>query len=185
MEAFILAAALRVVRTTVNDGDAELEKPYRKPCPSFTRGVSPGRAIVDEERLRQAVVAEGSFQAATSGAAGLIGESLQAQVIARVIVYYRQWMALRLIAKPHPALEVHLPQQIGCRHLKALARHGASSRRLDTARSAQDLMHRRNRRRADTFAFQAPRHLASSPRPMGIAQRNNAPFQVAFRATLG
>ena len=109
--------------------------------------------------------------------AALIGASLQAQVIARVIVYYRQWMALRLIAKPHPALEVHLPQQIGCRHLKALARHGASSRWLDTARSAQDLMHRRNRRRADTFAFQAPRNLASSPRRMGIAYRNNAPFK--------
>src|SRR5947207_15058290 len=107
----------------------------RRSCP---RRPSRGRSIVDGERLRQAVVAEGSCQAATYRVAALIGASLQAQVIARVIVYYRQWMALRLIAKPHPALEVHLPQQIGCRHLKALARHGASSRRLDTARSAQD-----------------------------------------------
>src|SRR2546430_14733337 len=127
MEAFILAAALRVVRTTVNDGDAELEKPYRKPCPSFTRGVSPRRAIVDEERLRQAVVAEGSFQAATDRVAALSGASLQAQVIARVIVYYRQWIAMRLIAKPHPAPVRHLPQQIECPHLKALARHRGAS----------------------------------------------------------
>src|SRR2546430_17691268 len=97
MEAFILAAALRVVRTTVNDGDAELEKPYRKSCPSFTRGVSPRRAIVDEERLRQAVVAEGSFQAATYRVAALIGASLQAQVIARGIVYYRQCVIRRAI----------------------------------------------------------------------------------------
>src|SRR5258707_14628002 len=35
VEAFVLAAALRVVRAAMNDLDAELEKPYRKPCPPF------------------------------------------------------------------------------------------------------------------------------------------------------
>src|SRR5260370_11366836 len=153
MEGFILAAALRVVRTTVNDGDAELEKPYRKPCPPFTRGVSPGRAVVDEERLRQAVAAEGQFQTAAYGIAALIGASLQAQVIARMIVYHRQRMALRVVAKPHPALEVHLPQQIWRRHLKALAGHRASKRRFDTVRPAQDLVACRKRRRTVILAL--------------------------------
>jgi hypothetical protein len=57
-----------------------------------------------------------------------------------MIVYHGQWMALRVVAKPHPALEVHLPQQIWRQHLKALAGHRASKRRFDTVRSAQDLM---------------------------------------------
>ncbi len=159
----------------MNDRDAELEKPYRESCPTFTRGVSPRRPIVDEERLRQAVAAEGQFQATAHRIAALIGASLQAQIVARMIVHYRQWMALRVIAKPHPALEVHLPQQIRCRLLKALAGHGASNRRL--ARAAQDLMHRRNRRRVNTLAFQAPCNLASSPRRVSIAYRKNAPFK--------
>jgi hypothetical protein len=51
-------------------------------------------------------------------------------------------MALRVIAKPYPALEVHLPQQIRRRHLEALACHGAAQRGLDTIRTAQDPMHR-------------------------------------------
>src|SRR3954447_2971581 len=86
-------------------------------------------------------------------------------------------MALRVIAKPYPAFEVHLPQQIGCQHLKALAGHGASSRDFDTTRPAQDLMHRRNRRRANSLALQTPRNLASSPRRVRIAHRKNAPFK--------
>src|SRR5882757_5265837 len=59
MKALVLAAALRMVGTTVNDRDAELEKPHRKPRPTFTRRVSPRGAIIDEERLRQAVTSEG------------------------------------------------------------------------------------------------------------------------------
>src|SRR5207302_5510689 len=110
VEALVFAAALRMVRTTVNDRNAELEKPDRKPCPTFARRVSPRCAIVDEERLRQAVSAEGQFKTAAHGVAALIGASLQAKVIARMIVNHCQGMALRVVAKPHPALEVHLPQ---------------------------------------------------------------------------
>jgi hypothetical protein len=58
-----------------------------------------------------------------------------------MIVHHRQRMALRIVAKPHPPLEIHLPQQIRRRHLKALAGHGASEGWLDAAGSIQDLMH--------------------------------------------
>src|SRR5882724_9223126 len=62
MEAFVLAAALRMVGAAVNDRDAELEKPYLKPGPALARRVSPRGAVVDEERLRQAIMAEGPLQ---------------------------------------------------------------------------------------------------------------------------
>src|SRR3954454_8398470 len=98
-----------MIRTAVNDPDAELEQPHLKPCPALARRVSPRRAIVDEERLRQAIMAKGPLQPLAHGVATLIGTSLQAKIVARMIVHYRQRMALRVIAKPYPALEVHLP----------------------------------------------------------------------------
>src|SRR5258708_12195558 len=78
VEAFVLAAALRVVRAAMNDLDAELEKPYRKPCPPFARGISPGRAIVDEEALRQAITAARHFQTISHAISPLNGAVLQA-----------------------------------------------------------------------------------------------------------
>src|SRR5882757_2015579 len=59
MEALVLAAALRVIRTAMNDPDAELEQPYLKPCPALARRVSPRGAVVDEECLRQTIMAKG------------------------------------------------------------------------------------------------------------------------------
>src|SRR5260370_22950071 len=91
-----------------------------------------------------------------------------------MIVHPRQWMALRIVAKPHPALEVHLPQQIWCRHLKALAGHRASRRRFDTVRPAQDLMDGRKCRRTLVLAFQTAHDLASSPRRMRVSHGENA-----------
>src|SRR5260221_12704219 len=88
-------------------------------------------------------------------------------------VPHRQWMALRIVAKPHPALEVHLPQQIWCRHLKALAGHRASRRRFDTVRPAQDLMDGRKCRRTLVLAFQTAHDLASSPRRKRVCDGEN------------
>jgi hypothetical protein len=125
-------------------------------------------------------VAERHLQPIAHGVAALIGTGLQAQIVARMIVHYRQGMALRIIAKPYPALEIHLPQQVRRRHLETLACHRAAQRRLDTIRPAQDLMHRRDRRRAQALAFQAARNLASSPGRMGVAYPNNPPLDRAL-----
>src|SRR5258708_19427039 len=102
MEAFVFASALRVVRTAMNDCDAELEKPYRESCPTFTRGVSPRRAIVDEECLRQAVAAEGQLQLTAYCVAALIGASLQAQIAAPMIAHPPQRTAFPVPPHPHP-----------------------------------------------------------------------------------
>jgi hypothetical protein len=45
-------------------------------------------------------------------------------------------MALRIIAEPNPTFEVHLPQQVGGRHLKTLAGCRPSERRLNATSSA-------------------------------------------------
>src|SRR6266540_161736 len=174
MKAFVFASALRVVRTAMNDRDAELEKPYRESCPTFTRGVSPGRPIVDEECLRQAIAAEGQFQLTAHCVAALIGAGLQAQIVARMIVHHRQGMALCVVAKSHPALEVHLPQQIRRRHLKALAGHSASKRRFDKVRTEQELMDCRKCRRTSILTLQAAHDLASYPCRMGVTHCENA-----------
>src|SRR5258708_18643247 len=76
VEAYVLAAALRVVRAAMHDLDAELDKPYRKPCPPFARGISPGRAIFHEEFLRQAITAERQLQTTAHSISALIVASL-------------------------------------------------------------------------------------------------------------
>src|SRR3954462_9238068 len=118
MKTFVFTPTLRMVWTAVRDCDAKLEKPYRKPCPMFTGGVAPGRTIVDKESFRQAVMTESQFQTITHRVAALIGTSLQAQIVAGVIVPQGRRMSWRFFPKPYPAFEVHLPQQIGCQHLK-------------------------------------------------------------------
>jgi hypothetical protein len=180
MEALVLATALRMIGTAVDDPDAELEQPYLEPRPALARRVSPRRAVVDEERIRQSIMAEGHLKPIAHRIAALIGTGLQAQIIARMIVNHRQGMALRIVAKPYPTLEVHLPQQVRRRHLEALTCHCAAQRGLDAIRPAQDLVHRRNRRRIHALALQAPRNLASSPSRMGVTYRNNLPLDRAL-----
>src|SRR6516164_5950736 len=125
-------------------------------------------------------MAKGLLQAAAHGIGALIGAGLQTQIISRVVVHHRQRMALGIIAEPNPAFEVHLPQQIGGRHLETLACHGAPDRRLDAATPTQDLMDRRNCGRMIARALQAAGYLASSPRRMGIAYGQNARFELAI-----
>src|SRR3954462_10665917 len=140
-----------MIGTAVNDADTELEQPYFEPRPALSRWVSPRRSVVDEETTRQAVVAEGHLEPIAHGIAALIGTGLQAHIVTRMIVDHRQGMALRFVAEPDPALEVHLPQLVRLRHLEALACRRAAQRRGAAIRTAQDLMHRGDRRRADGF----------------------------------
>ncbi|RXH26900.1 hypothetical protein XH94_35430, partial [Bradyrhizobium zhanjiangense] len=100
VESFILAAALRVIWAAADDGDAKLEQPHREPCPSLAGRITPGRTIVDEEGLREPVVAKGLLQAAAHGICALIGTGLQTQIIAGVVIHHRQRMALGIIAEP-------------------------------------------------------------------------------------
>ena len=112
VEAFVLAAALRVIGTAVQDIDAEFEKPYPEAGPALPRRVAPWRAVVDEKGIGQAIAPEGLLQTALHRSALLVSARLQTNRKARVIVDHRQGVAERRVGKPDPALEVHLPETV-------------------------------------------------------------------------
>ena len=91
-----------------------------------------------------------------------------------MVVDHSQRVATATIAKRHMALEVHLPEQVRCRHLKAQAGGRSTGRRNDPAMPAQHLMHRRRDRTGQPIALQTAGNLARSPGRMGVAHRKNA-----------
>lgn len=121
-------------------------------------------------------MAERPFQPAAHRLAALIAASLQAQIVARAIVDDGQRMALGIVAEPHPALEVHLPQQVRRRHLEALDRRQAADRRRNQVMTAKNRMHRRDRRRIAASLLKSPGDLPRSPSRMRSAHRDDRSF---------
>lgn len=93
-----------------------------------------------------------------------------------MIIEHGQRMAPAAAHQRHMAFEVHLPEQIGCRLLKALLRHRSATWRNDPIVSAQDLVHCRMRRTGLPLPFEAMRNLASSPRRVSVPHRQNVSF---------
>ena len=182
METLVLAAALRVIGPAVQHGNAELEQPDGQPGPALTRRNAPGPAVVDEERLRQSITPEHQRQPLLHRVALFVGAGRQADGIARMIIDHRQGMAAHLAGKPHPALEVHLPQKIGRGLLEALLRRDTARRRNDPGVPAQDRVHRRSRRTAHPIALQTADDLAGSPGRMGIAHLKHPPLDRGLAA---
>jgi len=87
----------------------------------------PGRAVVAEDRQGQAVALKGLLQLRLHRQALLIGAGLQQEVVAAVIVAGGQGIAALAVVDEEVALEVHLPQLIGCASLEALARAAADA----------------------------------------------------------
>src|SRR5262249_23257368 len=131
VETLVLAAALRMIGPAVQNTDAKLEQPNAKSGPALSRRVTPRSAVVDEEGLRQPVTTERQLQSALHGAAPLVGAGLKTQVIARMIVEHGQGMTAASVAQFDPALEVHLPEQVRRRLLKALMRRRSTYRSND------------------------------------------------------
>ncbi len=102
-----------MVGPTVDQLDAELEQPHAQPGPALPGGVTPGRAVVDEDRLGQPIATEGRLQVRLHGLGLLIGAGLQARGEARVVVDDGQRVTPLATGQRHPALEVHLPEQVG------------------------------------------------------------------------
>src|SRR5262245_21415415 len=173
VEALVLATALRMIGPAVQNTDAKLEQPNAKPGPALPRRIAPRSAVVDKKGLREPVTAERQLQSTLHGAAPLVGAGFKTQVIARMIVKHGQRMTAASIAQRHPALEVHLPEQVRRRLLKSLQRRRSSGRRDDATIPAQDLVHRRHRRRFQSPAFQATGDLARAPGRMGVAHCKN------------
>jgi hypothetical protein len=82
-----------------------------------------------------------------------------------------QRMAAASIGERHPALEVHLPEQIGGGLLKALVSCRTAGRGNDTTVATQDLVHRRIGGTCHAITFEAAHDLARSPGRMSIAYR--------------
>src|SRR5215212_7916118 len=180
MEALVLTAALWMVRPAVQDGDAELEQPYRELRPALAGRISPRVAVVDEEGLRQSIAAEDQFQSVLYGVAPLIGAGRKTKIVARMVVHHGQGMAPTAARKRHVTLEVHLPKLVGLGPLKAQMSCSTAQRGNNPAMPAQDLVHRRMRRTDHPFALQAMRDLARAPGRMGIAPRQNALLNRCF-----
>src|SRR5262245_15933065 len=182
VETLVLAAALRMIRPAVQNTDAKLEQPNAKSGPALSRRVTPWSAVVDEESLRQPVTTERPLQSALHGAALLVGAGLKTQVIARMIVEHGQWMAAAAVAQLHPALEVHLPEQVRRRLFKALLRRRSTHRGNDATIPVQDLVHRRECRRFHPLTFQAAGDLARPPGRMSITDRKNQSLNSPIRS---
>src|SRR5262252_2768451 len=181
VEALVLAATLRVIGPAVDHIDAELQQPDGKPCPALSRGLSPGRSVVDKEAVRQSVMAECGRQFCLHRLPSFVGARRQAHRKARMVVHHRQGMATPLVAELNPALEVHLPKLIGGRSLEPLTRRSAPRRCNNATMTAQDRVHCRRRRTGYALAFEAVRDLPSPPRRMLIAQCHNARFDQSIR----
>src|SRR5882672_3357756 len=146
VEALVLAAGLGMVGPAVQDLDAELEQPHAELGPALRRAIAPGRAIVDQDGVWQAVAPEGPLEMVAHGGALLIAAGLQAKRIARMIIDHRQRMAPTPIRQRKAALEVHLPEQVRGRMFEATMGRRAN-RRADAVVPNQDRVNRRGRRR--------------------------------------
>ncbi len=62
MKALVLAATLRVIGAAVEEFDAELDQPHAQSGPMPARGIAPRRAVVDEDRIGQAITVERRLQ---------------------------------------------------------------------------------------------------------------------------
>ena len=168
VEALVLAAALRMVGTGMDDLDAELEQEDAERRPLAGHAAAPGRSVVDIEGIRQAVEAEGAFQQRPYRLRPLVAAGRKAEREARVIVEHGERMAPSAFTDLHAALEVHLPQKIGGWLLEAL--RGRCPRGcFDQAMAREDRMHRRDGGRSEAFLRQKMCDLARAPAGMRLA----------------
>ena len=185
VEALVLAAALRMIGSAVQDSDAELEQPHAEPGPALAGGIAPRVAVVDEEGLRQAVAAERQLQPVLHGAALLVGAGRKAQIVARMVVDHGQRMASAAARKRHVALEVHLPEQVGRGLLKAQVGRSPARRRNDPAMPAQDFVHRRERRTGSSRRVRGSARSCARPRPDAHRATPECAASIAARSAPG
>ena len=191
VEALVLAQRLGVVGPAVADGDAQAAQPDGERGVGMRRSLAPGTAIVDQEAVGQPVALEGCHQVGAHGRGALVGTGGQAEGVARVVVEDGAGMAAPGAAGP-AGFEVHLPQSVGVRVLKALegARLAGPLRRIQGVVPPQDRGNRRGcGQRLDPLAGQQHPQLAGAPggvlRPQGphrLLQGRDRPRRTAVRA---
>src|SRR5713226_350049 len=164
VKAFVFALGLRMIRPTVTDGNTEPQQPNRQRRVLMRPVISPGRTVVHQHSLRQAITAKSSSQLGLHGAGLLIAAGLQAQRVTRVIVEHGQRMTALAIAQAKVTLKIHLPELvrsllceslIGTAHLIGRAGHAIMT--------PQDRMHRALGQGALPNSLETRFDLASAP----------------------
>src|SRR5579862_371939 len=117
MEALVLALGLRMIRTAVGNPNPEPNQPQTKAGERLSPGRAPRRTVIHQHRRRQAVAAKSLGQRRAHGLLALVGAGLEHQREARMVVEHGQRMAAGAVEEREVALEVHLPQLVGCRVL--------------------------------------------------------------------
>src|SRR6266849_6032522 len=111
MKTLILAERLRMKGPTVHHTNAESCQPYAKRRPLMFGRIAPGRAVVDENCLRQAVAFKYRHQAVLHCLTALIAAGGKRQIKTRMVVQHRERMAAASLQRK-VSLEVHLPKII-------------------------------------------------------------------------
>jgi len=129
MEALVLALGLRMIRPPMGHPHPKLHQPDRKAGEGLRAAVAPGWAIVHQHDKWQPVTAKYRRQTLPNRHVPLIAAGVHRQGIARVVVNHRERMATPP-GHREMAFEVHLPQLVGMRPLKASIRPGMFGRSL-------------------------------------------------------
>src|SRR5678810_1180786 len=164
VKALVLALSLGVVGPAVAHRDAAADQPGSKPGEGLA-GVAraPGRAVVAEQTVGQAVAFEGVRELSLHGVSPLVRANTEAEVEAGVVVQDGQRLEGAGLRLDRP-LEVHLPQPVRCLGFEALPVARLSAFRVQQAMAPQDVVDRRRRRqRLHTLATQVMVQLAAAP----------------------
>src|SRR4029453_5957715 len=91
VEALVFAAGLRVVRPAVADVDSQPHEPGGEASMRLPAvAAAPGRPVVQEDRLRQAVGSQDGQELAANRLAALVGGGLKTEVKTGGAVQHRQ-----------------------------------------------------------------------------------------------
>src|SRR3972149_10652949 len=171
MGAFLLALRLRMIGPPVRDGHAQPNEPCGEPGGLMERVAPPGRAVVHQHAVREAVPLHHGRELGPNGLPLLIGARSETEIEAGVIVQDGKRVAAPF-GRRERTLEVHLPEAVRARFFEARPVSAGGPLRWEQAIAAQNAGDRRRRRWAgEAVVPQQMVQLASAPGGMLAAQR--------------
>jgi len=165
MKALFLALGLGMIGSAVEDADAQPDQPDGQRGP-LAAATAPGRGVVAEQVLGQAVALKETLQVGAHGGGVFPTTGAQPEQVTGMIIEDGQRMAAAAATQGHMAFEVHLPKLIGVRSLEALpGLMLLTGPRLDPAFPAQERANGAVRGQvADAQVLQPAAQLARTPR---------------------
>ncbi len=154
-----------MVDAAVQHRDTEFQQPYAKPGPALSAAVTHGEPLstnmASGRPYRRNVAADGAARCWPVHRHRLPDTAIPRMIVHMVSGWQRCRWTGRSALSP-------LPQQVRRRFLEPLQGNARTGRRHHTAAAAQHLVHRRDRRTAQTVARETVRDLACTPRRMRI-----------------